>query len=102
LYPVTVDVLAFQESATLCWGSGVPEPLTDSTTGEFVALLEKETFADAVPEACGVNFTLKEALLPDANVKGKDSPLTVNSEPLTPADDTVTGAEIAEIVAVCV
>jgi len=100
LYPATVDGLAFQESATLCWGEGVPEPLTDSTTGEFVALLAKETLADAVPDACGVNVTLKEAVLPGASVKGKVSPLTENSEPIIPADDTVTGAEVAESFAV--
>jgi|SRR5215469_13152748 len=100
LYPLTVDVLAFQESATLCCGACVPEPPRDSTTGEFVALLAKETFADAVPDACGVNVTLKEAVLPDASVRGNDRPLTENSEPLTPADETVTGAEAAESVAV--
>ena len=99
MYPLTVDMLAFQESATLCCGAGVPEPPRDSTTGEFVALLAKATFADAVPDACGVNVTLNVALLPGATVKGKVSPLTVNSEPLTPADDTVTGAEPAESVA---
>jgi hypothetical protein len=102
LYPDTVEVLAFQESATLCCGAGVPEPLTDSPTGEFVALLAKEMLADAVPEACGVNLTLKVAVLPAAKVKGKVSPLTENSEPTIPADDTVTGAEVAESVAVWV
>jgi len=63
-------------------------------------LLAKETFADAVPDACGVKVTLKEAVLPAASVRGKDRPLTENSEPLTPAEDTVTGAEVAESVAV--
>jgi len=92
-------VLAFQDSATLCWGAEVPEPLTDSTTGEFVALLAKETFADAAPDACGANVMLNVALLPAGNVKGKVSPLIANSEPITPADDTVTGAEVAASVA---
>lgn len=100
MYPDTVEVLAFQESATLCCGAGVPEPLTDSATGESVALLAKEMLADAVPDACGVNVTLKEAVLPGASVNGKVRPLTANSEPITPADDTVTGAEVADSVAV--
>src|SRR5262252_4601040 len=102
LYPLTVDVLAFQESATLCCGACVPEPPRDSTTGEFVALLAKETFAEAVPDTCGVKVTLKEAVLPAASVRGKDRPLTANSAPTIPADDTVTGAEVAESVAIWV
>jgi hypothetical protein len=65
-----------------------------------VALLAKETFADAVPDTCGVNVTLNVAVLPGASVKGKVSPLTANSEPIIPAEDTVTGAEVAESVAV--
>jgi len=93
-------VLAFQESVTLCCAAGVPEPPRDSTTGEFVALLAKETFADAVPDVCGVKVTLKEAVLPAASVRGKDRPLIENSELITPAEDTVTGAAVAESVAV--
>jgi hypothetical protein len=101
LYPVTVDVvLAVQERATLCCGAAVPEPLTDSTIEVLVALLAKLMFADAVPDACGVNVTVKDAVPPAAIVSGKDIPLTENSEPLTPADDTVTGAPLAESVAV--
>jgi hypothetical protein len=95
-------VLAFHESATLCCGAGAPEPLRASTTGEFVALLAKETFAEALPDACGVNVTLKVAILPAASVKGKVNPLMANSEPAIPADETVTGAEVADSVAVWV
>lgn len=63
-------------------------------------MLAKETLADAAPDTCGVNITLNVAVLPAARVKGKVSPLTANSDPTTPADETVTGAEVAESVAV--
>ena len=64
-----------------------------------MALLAKVMFADAVPDACGVNVTVKGAVLPAASVTGKESPVTENSEPLTPAEDTVTDAVLAERVA---
>jgi hypothetical protein len=101
LYPATVEVLAFQERATLCCGAGIPEPFTDSTVGALVASLAKERFVKVAPEACGVNFTVNEAVVPEASVKGKESPLTENSEPVRPPmDDTVTDAMLAESVAV--
>ena len=57
-------------------------------------------FADAVPDACGANVTVKEAVLPAASVKGNDRPLTKNSEPLTPTDETGlldSGKQIPEV-----
>jgi hypothetical protein len=55
---------------------------------------------ERAPEACGVNVTVKEAVAPAATVKGKESPLTENWEPVRPVmDETVTGAVLAERVA---
>jgi len=96
LYPTTLlDVLAFHARATLCCGGGVPEPLRDCTVGELEALLANVTFADAVPEAWGANVTWNETLFPAAIVTGREIPLTENSDPFTPTDDTVTGALLA-------
>jgi len=79
-------------------GVGVPVPLNEST-GEFEALLAKETVPEAAPVACGVNATVNCTLLPDGIVTGKDSPLRVNSELLALADVTVTLAPVALSVA---
>jgi|HubBroStandDraft_4_1064222.scaffolds.fasta_scaffold158437_1 hypothetical protein len=99
LYPIMLgEVLADQERKTLCIGGGVPVPLNEST-GEFEALLAKETVPEAAPVACGVNATVNCTLLPTAIVTGKDSPLRVNSELLTLADVTVTLAPVALSVA---
>jgi len=54
-----------------------------------------ESFADAVPLDCGTNFTVNETLFPAAMMKGKETPLTLNSELLTVAEDTVTDFPLA-------
>ena len=101
MYPLT-ELPGFQASVTECWtAAAVPEPVTDSTVGVFVALLINEMFADAAPDVCGVKVTVREAELPPAIVSGRETPLTENSELLTPADVTVTGAVPAERVAFC-
>src|SRR5579864_477647 len=95
LYPTTpLDVLVFHPRLTLCCGI-TPDPVTTSTEGELAALLAKVTFAEALPEVCGANVRVNGTLLPAAIVIGKLSPLTENCDPLTPSDDTVTGALLA-------
>jgi hypothetical protein len=89
-------VLVFHPKVTLCCG-GAPDPASDSTT--LPALLTKVTLADAAPETVGAYVTANEALLPVAIVTGSEIPLTENCDPLTPTDDTVTGALLAVRVA---
>ena len=96
-----MEELGFQESATLCCTAAVPEPLTDSAVGVFAALLTNEIFADAAPDACGENVIVREAVPPAASVSGRETPLTENSELLTLAEETLTGAVPAESVAFC-
>jgi len=48
-----------------------------------------------VPEAWGANVIWIETLFPAAIVTGREIPLTENSDPFTPTDDTVTGALLA-------
>jgi hypothetical protein len=102
LYPLTfVDVLAFQVSVTLCCADGVPVPPRDSATEPFIALLVKASVAEALPEVLGEKVTLKEALLPEAIVSGKEIPLTENSVPVMLAEDTITGPLVAVSLAAC-
>ena len=66
-----------------------------STVVQVVALLLNERLAEVEPLACGANFTVNEALFPAAIVKGKVTPLKLNSELFTVAEDTVTDAPLA-------
>jgi len=54
-----------------------------------------ERFAEVEPLACGAKFTMNEALFPAAMVKGKVTPLKLNSELFTVVADTVTDAPLA-------
>jgi hypothetical protein len=100
LYPTTVDVLAFQDKATLCAGAAVPVPVKDSLIGTAEALFAIDKFAFAVPLICGLNVTEKDALLPAARVIGRDRPPTANSALLDMSDEIVTLAPLAVRVAV--
>jgi hypothetical protein len=74
----------------------------DSDTDPFEALLKKASVEEVLPEACGANVTLKEAVCPDAIVRGKEIPLTENGDPVVmPAEVTVTEPPLALSVAVC-
>ena len=70
-------------------------PVRDSVAGEFEALLANVTVAEAVPVDCGVKVSVKEAFWPAASVRGKEIPLTVNSELLEDTEETVTLAALA-------
>jgi len=87
-----VPELAFQASVASCWVVllAVPVPVSDTTAGELEALLVKESFPDAAPELLGVNFTVIAADFPAAIVTGKETPLTVNSELVVVAEETIT------------
>jgi hypothetical protein len=62
---------------------------------EVVALLLNERLPEAEPLVCGTNFTVNDALFPAAMVKGRDTPLKLNSELFTVAEETVTDAPVA-------
>jgi len=62
---------------------------------EVVALLLNERLPEAEPLVCGPNFTVNDALFPAAMVNGKVTPLKLNSELFTVAEDTVTDAPVA-------
>jgi hypothetical protein len=95
LYPTTTDVLGLQDRAALCCGGAFPAPVSDSVAGEFEALLANVTVAEAVPVDWGVKVSVKEAFWPAASVSGSVIPLTVNSELLEDAEETVTLATLA-------
>lgn len=67
----------------------MPVPVTVSTVAEPEPLL-KEIFALAEPLDWGANFTPNEILRPATNVTGSDNPVTLNSELLEVAEETVT------------
>jgi len=70
-------------------------PVRDSTAGEFEALLANVALAEAVPVDCGVKVSVKKTFCPAGSVRGNAIPLTVNSELLENADETVTLAPLA-------
>jgi hypothetical protein len=58
LYPLTLDVLGFQESATLGGEDCVPSPVSDCVTDESAALLRNEMLPEETPDAGGVKVTV--------------------------------------------
>ena len=58
-------------------------------------MLIKLKFAEAVPDACGAKVTVKLAEFPAGIVSGREMPLSVNSELVMLADDTVTEPVLA-------
>ena len=61
----------------------------------LVALLENESVAPAVPLDCGVNTIVIGTLCPAVTVNGNEIPLSLNSDVVTLADDTVTFDPVA-------
>ena len=75
----------------MCCTGAVPEPLSATVAGEFVALLTNETLPAALPLADGAKLTLPVWLAPAVKVNGKVNPLTLNPEPVDGlAEETVT------------
>jgi len=62
LYPTTVEGLALQDRLTLCWGAGVPLPVTEAADEALVALLVNEILPEVAPLACGANVTVNVVL----------------------------------------
>ena len=97
--PVTDEPLACQFNVALCCTEAVPEPLSATVAGEFVALLTNETLPEAVPLLDGAKVKLAFLLAAAARVNGKVRPLTPNPEPVKLADETVT-AELPVLLSV--
>ena len=95
LYPTALELLWVQLRLTLCCGAGLPVPVRDSLRLEFVALLANARVADAVPLAWGVNTIVTGTLCPALTVKGKVTPLNLNSDVVMLADDTLTFEPLA-------
>jgi hypothetical protein len=70
--------------------------------GELEALLTNDAVEEATPLLCGLKVTVKFALCPAAITTGNESPVIVNSELPTVAEETVTLAPVALSVPVCV
>ena len=90
LKPAALELLDCQLSVAVCWIGAVPEPLSATVAGEFVALLTNETLPEAVPLPEGAKVKLAFWLAAAASVNGKVTPLTPNPEPVKLADETVT------------
>lgn len=84
------EPLACQLSMAVCCTVAVPEPLSATVAGEFVALLTNETLPEAVPLLEGAKVKLALLLAAAASVNGKVSPVTPNPEPVKLAEETVT------------
>ena len=94
MYPlIEVDVLAFQDKATVCW-MVAPVPLAVSEI-ELEPPVKKEMLVEAVPVAVGAKVTVKGTICPAAIATGKASPPSVNWELLELADERVTLPPVA-------
>ena len=78
---MTDEPLACQFNVAVCWTGVVPEPLSATVAGEFVALLTNETLPEAVPLLEGAKVKLPFLLAAAASVNGKVIPLRPNPEP---------------------
>jgi len=75
LYPDTVDVLAFQVSATECCTGVTPVPERVTVAGDPVALLAMEILPLAVPATVGSNITDRVRLCEGDSVTGAVPPV---------------------------
>jgi len=82
LYPLTVEVLAFQVSETVCVCACTPVPVKLMAEGDPVALLVTVTDPVKLPAVVGSNVTLKVRLCVGASVTGTLAPLRLYAEPL--------------------
>ena len=67
-----------------------PLPESDTAAGELVAVLTTETQPEALPVTVGAKVAVKLVLWPAVRVRGSESPLMLNPEPVTVACETVT------------
>lgn len=81
------EVLAVQASVTECLLAPIAER---EVVGELAALLTNEKLPVTPPPALGSKVMLKLAFCPEANVKGKVWPETLNPAPVTAAWEITT------------
>ena len=75
LYPVTLELLAFQLSATQC--GTIPVPVNETAAGDPLALLTIEMLPLTKPVAFGLNCTDKVTLCDGVSVTGALPPVMV-------------------------
>jgi hypothetical protein len=73
----------------------MPLPVNACTAGEFAASLENESVAEAVPDAAGLNVTVKEVVWLAARVIGKEIPESAYSLLLMLAAEIATDDPVA-------
>jgi hypothetical protein len=74
------EALAAHVRVTECCLAPVAE--TDTTAGEFEAVLATERLPVTLPAAAGSKITVKVVFCPAARLKGKAGPLTLNPAPV--------------------
>jgi hypothetical protein len=70
-------------------------PVSVCVVGEFAASLENESVAEAVPDAAGLNVTVKGVVWPAVRVVGREIPERANSLLLMLAAEMVTDDPVA-------
>jgi hypothetical protein len=73
-----VEVLAVQVSSAECETVWVPEPESEITEGELVALLTTVTVPVRAPVVAGEKVTLRVAFCPGLRIKPAETPLVAN------------------------
>ena len=76
MYPETVEVLAFQVSATVCCTDVTPVPDNVTVAGEPVALLTIEMLPLALPAVVGLNVAESARFCDGESVTGVLPPVT--------------------------
>lgn len=93
MYPAKEELLDFQVRLTLCAVVEpvppvvVPVPDNAMFSGELPELFVNDAVAGADPALCGLNVSVKEAVVPAAKVNGNVIPLIVYSALFVPADE---------------
>jgi hypothetical protein len=90
LYPETAEVLAFQDSATVCELTCAPVPERAIVVGEPIALLVTVTAPATLPAAVGLKITLNVSCCVGVSVAGVLAPLRLNPVPEAAMLETVT------------
>lgn len=90
MYPDTVEVLAFQLSATECCTVVTPVPDRGTVAGDPVALLTMEMLPFTLPLTVGLNCTLRVRFCAGESVTGALPPASKKPAPFTVICEMVT------------
>jgi hypothetical protein len=83
LKPRNVEELGVQSKVTEWLTGAVPDPESETASGELAALLVTVTLPIKLPMVIGANVALNEADCPAASVRGSAKPVSLNPAPLT-------------------